>query len=133
VGRLGGRGSLGERHDAFGDARPQRRDARGACFIVQEAVVTCRHEAFLPAPHTGLRLASPAHDLIGANTVRAQQDDLARQTCLCGVLRSRASAFRRGRSAGLRVMEIPVRMRQTRMHLGLGEFPSRIQMSDAIH
>src|SRR5450830_2047105 len=28
VGRLGGRGSLGERHDAFGDARPQRRDAR---------------------------------------------------------------------------------------------------------
>src|ERR1017187_5401365 len=40
----------------------------------------------------------------------------ARQTCLCGVLRSRASAFRRRRSAGLRVMEIPVRMRQTRMH-----------------
>src|ERR1035437_3740572 len=40
----------------------------------------------------------------------------ARQTCLFGVLRSRASAFRRRRSAGLRVMEIPVRMRQTRMH-----------------
>src|ERR1700674_1132938 len=42
----------------------------------------------------------------------------ARQTCLCGVLRSRASAFRRRRSEGLRVMEIPVRMRQTRMHSG---------------
>src|ERR1019366_10315121 len=40
----------------------------------------------------------------------------ARQTCLCGALRSRASAFRRRRSEGLRVMEIPVRMRQTRMH-----------------
>src|SRR5665213_2679727 len=40
----------------------------------------------------------------------------ARQTCLCGALRSRASAFRRRRSAGLRVMEIPVRMPQTRMH-----------------
>src|SRR5450759_1077942 len=40
----------------------------------------------------------------------------ARQTCLCGALRSRASAFKRRRSAGLRVMEIPVRMRQTRMH-----------------
>ena len=37
----------------------------------------------------------------------------ARQTCLCGALRSRASTFRRRRSAGLRVMEIPVRMRQT--------------------
>ena len=29
------------------------------------------------APHTGLRLADPAHDLIGANTVRAQKDDLS--------------------------------------------------------
>jgi hypothetical protein len=47
----------------------------------------------------------------------------ARQTCLCGVLRSRASAFRRRRSAGLRVMEIPVRMRQTRMHSAPGESP----------
>src|SRR5674476_210950 len=69
---LGGRVGLGERHDAFGDVRSQRRDARGACLIVQEAVVTRLHEAFLPAPHTGLRLAGPAHDLIGANTVRAQ-------------------------------------------------------------
>jgi transposase len=40
----------------------------------------------------------------------------ARQTCLCGALRSRASTFRRRRSAGLRVMKIPVRVRQTRMH-----------------
>src|ERR1019366_4588891 len=40
----------------------------------------------------------------------------ARQTCLCGALRSPASTFRRRRSAGLRVVEIPVRMHQTRMH-----------------
>jgi hypothetical protein len=46
------------------------------------------------------------------------------RTCLCGVLRSRASAFRRRRSPGLRVMEIPVRMRQTRMHSASGESPS---------
>src|SRR5665811_1586962 len=51
VGRLGGRGSLGERYDAFDDARSQRRDARGTCLSVQEAVVTCLHEAFLPAPY----------------------------------------------------------------------------------
>src|ERR1700733_15979012 len=54
----------------------QRRDARGACLILQEAIVTCLHEAFLPAPPPGLRLARPAHDLIGTNTVRAQQNDL---------------------------------------------------------
>src|SRR5208283_110908 len=47
----------------------------------------------------------------------------ARQTCLCGALRSRASAFSRRRSAGLRVMEIPVRMRQTRMHPVTWESP----------
>ena len=82
---------------------------------MQEAVVTRLHEAFLPAPDTGLRLAGPAHDFIGANTVRAQQDDLGSPNMLVRVLRSRASAFRRRRSEGLRVMEIPVRMRQTRM------------------
>src|ERR1700681_2600201 len=68
---------LGERHDTFGDVRPQRLDARGACLILQETVITGLHEAFLPAPDTGLRLAGPAHDLIRANTVRAQQDDLS--------------------------------------------------------
>src|SRR5450759_2864364 len=47
----------------------------------------------------------------------------ARQTCLCGVLRSPASAFRRRRSSGLRVIEIPVRMRQTRMPSSSGESP----------
>src|SRR4029077_6032756 len=47
----------------------------------------------------------------------------ARQTCLCGVLRSRARALRGRRSADLRVMEVPVRMRQTRMHSGPGESP----------
>ena len=41
-----------------------------------KAVVTRLHEAFLPPPHTGLRLAGPAHNLIGADTVCAQQNDL---------------------------------------------------------
>src|SRR5450830_1093977 len=77
VGRLCWRLGLGERHDAFGDVRSQRTDARWACLIVQEAVVTRLHEAFLPAPHAGLRFAGPAHNLIGANTVRAQQDNLS--------------------------------------------------------
>src|SRR5262249_31982631 len=47
----------------------------------------------------------------------------ARQTCLCGVLRSRTSTFRRRRSAGLSVMGIPVRIRQTRMRLVRWESP----------
>src|SRR5674536_117365 len=45
-------------------------------LVSQETVIAFLHEAFLPAPDTGLRLTGPAHDLIGANTVRAEQDDL---------------------------------------------------------
>ena len=50
----------------------------------------------------------------------------ARQTCLCGALRSRASAARRRRSLGLRLMEIPVRMRQTRTRRVPPGIPLRI-------
>ena len=77
MGRLCWRVGLGERHDALGDVRPQRPDARGPRLVVQKTVITFLHEALLPAPDTGLRFAGPAHDLIGANTVRAQQDDLS--------------------------------------------------------
>ena len=105
VGRLGGRFGLGEGHDAVGNVRSQRRNARGACLIVQEAVVARLHEAFLPAPHTGLRLAGPAHDLIGADAVRAQQDDLSPPDMLVrGVAipreRLQAAAIRRLESDG---------------------------------
>src|SRR4029077_12772779 len=75
-GTPGGRISLGEHHNTLGDIRPEWWDARGSCLITQKTVVTRLHEAFLPAPHTGLRLAGPAHNLIGADTVCAQQDDL---------------------------------------------------------
>jgi hypothetical protein len=131
VGRLGGRGSLGERHDTFGNARPQRRDARGACLIVQEAVVTCLHEAFLPAPHTGLRLAGPAHDLMGANTVRAQKDDLSPPNMLVRSVavprqRLQTAAVGRLKSDGNSGSHAP-----DSHAFRSGGIPSRIQMSDA--
>jgi hypothetical protein len=77
VGRLGGRVGLGERHDALGDGRSQRLDARRPRLVAQETVITFLHEALLLAPDTGLRFAGPAYDLIGAGTFRAQQDDLS--------------------------------------------------------
>jgi hypothetical protein len=40
---------------------------------------------------------------------------------------------RRRRSAGFSVMEIPVRMRQTRTHQSNSGIPYGIQMSDFIH
>src|SRR5450756_1545990 len=133
VGRLCWRLGLGERHDAFGDVRYQRPDARGACLIVQEAVVTRLHEAFLPAPHTGFRFAGPAHDLIGANTVSAQQHDLSPPDMLVwGVAIPRehlqTAAVGRLESNGNSGSHAP----DSHAWSPLG-IPSGIQMSDAIH
>jgi hypothetical protein len=133
VGRLCGRVGLGERHDASDDVRSQRRDARGACLIVQEAVVTRLHEAFLPAPDTGLRLADPAHDFIGADTVRAQQDDLGSPNMFVrGIAipreRLQTAAIRRLESDGNSNSHAPDSHASSQMGI-----PSRIQMSDAIH
>ena len=47
----------------------------GRVLVVQEAGDAFLHEPFLPAPDAGLRLAGPAHDLVGANTVGAREDD----------------------------------------------------------
>jgi len=63
---------LGECYDALGDLRSKRRNARRSCLVAQEAVVTFLHEAVLPAPDTGLRLAGLTHDLIGADAHGAQ-------------------------------------------------------------
>src|SRR6185437_6662270 len=115
VGRLDGRLGLGEHHDTFSNIRSKGRDTRGARLVTQQAAVTFLHEAFLPAPDTGLRFAGLTHDLVGTDAVRAQQHDLGTPDMLMRRFAlSLASAARRRRSADLRVMDIPVRMGQTR-------------------
>ena len=84
VGRLDGRIGAGERDDTVGDIQSEWWNTRGSRLIVQEAVVTSVHETFLPAPHTGLRLSSPPHDLMGADAVRAQKNDLGAPGMLLG-------------------------------------------------
>jgi hypothetical protein len=76
VGCFGRRVGLAERDDALDSVRSQSSNARRPRLVAQQAVMTFLHEAFLPAPDTGLRLAGPAHDLIGADTGSAQQNDL---------------------------------------------------------
>jgi hypothetical protein len=82
---------LRESHHACRNFRSERRNARGACPVAQQALEALLREAFLPAP------------------------DRQSKTCVWGALRSRTSASGRRRSDGLTVMEIPVRMRQSRM------------------
>jgi hypothetical protein len=123
VGRFCWRVALGERHDALGDIRPQRRDARRPRLVAQETVISFLHEALLPAPDTVFDLRVRRMISLVPTPSVLNRTISARQTCLCGALRSRASTFKRRRSAGLRVMEIPVRMRQTRMRRVRWESP----------
>ena len=102
MGRLNGRISPGERYDTLGDIRTEGRDARGSRLIAQETGMTLLHEAFLPAPHASLRLAGLAHDLIGADAVRAQQDDLGPPDML---VRCVAIPRERGQTAAISRLE----------------------------
>jgi hypothetical protein len=50
--------------------------AGGACLVAKKAVEAFLHEAFLPAPDAGFGLARPAHDLVRADAIGAEQNDL---------------------------------------------------------
>ena len=133
MGRLDGRISAGERDHTLGYIRAEWWNTRGSCFIAQEAVVTSLHEAFLPAPHAGLRLSSPPHDLMGADAVRAQQNNLGAPDML---MRGIAIPSERRQTAAVTGLEsdgnsgshAPNRTR--RVPPGI---PLRIQMLDLIH
>ena len=60
----------------FRHIRLERLDARGPRLVAQKPVEAFLHEALLPAPDAGLRLAGPAHDLVRAEPVGSEQDDL---------------------------------------------------------
>ena len=75
MGRLAGWIGKRQRHHALGHRVAERGDARGPRLVAQEALEALLHEPLLPAPDAGLRLACPAHDLVGAHAVGAQEHD----------------------------------------------------------
>ena len=132
VGRLGGRLGLGEHHDTLSDIRPSGRETRGACLVTQQAAITFLHEAFLPAPDTGLRLAGLTHDLVGADAVRAQQHDLGSPDMLMRRVaisrqRSQTVTVSRLKGKGYSGSHAPDSHRSS-----LAGIPSGIQMSELI-
>ena len=75
VGRLGGRITQRQRDHPFGHVAAQRWDARRPRLVVQEPFKAFLHKAFLPAPDASLRLAGPAHNLVGAHSLGREQND----------------------------------------------------------
>jgi hypothetical protein len=92
VGRLCWRVGLCERYDALGDVRSQRRDARWPRLVARETVITFLHERSCQRRTQVFDL--PVRRMISlVPTPSALNRTIsARQTCLCGALRSRASA-----------------------------------------
>ena len=72
MGRLGGRIGPGERDNTLGDIRPSG-GMRAARVLSHKRLSTRLHEAFLRPPHTGLRPAAPAHNLIGGVFLRSTE------------------------------------------------------------
>jgi hypothetical protein len=100
---------------------------------VQEAVVTRPHEAFLPTPYTGFRFAGQAHDLIGANAIRAQQDDFSPPDMLLwgvAIPRQHLQTAAISRLQSDRNSDSHATDLHALSPLGI---PSGIQMSDVIH
>ncbi len=75
MGRLDRRVGQDEGDDTLGHRGAERGKARAPRPVAQQAVIALLGEAFLPAPHAGLRLAGPAHDLVGAVPIGAEQND----------------------------------------------------------
>ena len=116
---------------AISEPRGGMRD--GGVLCVQQTGITSLHEAFLPAPHTGLRLTGLAYDLVGADAVRAQQDDLGTPDML---MRRVAIPRERGQTAAISGLESDENSgsHPPDSHVSSPPgIPYGIQMSDLIH
>lgn len=64
-----------QRHDLVDQRGLKRRDAWRPGLVAQQPVDPLGHEAFLPAPHAGLRLGCRRHHREGPKTLIGQQND----------------------------------------------------------
>jgi hypothetical protein len=107
---LARRVTLRQRDNALADRRRERRDARRARPVAQQAVHALVHEPLLPAPQARLALARSAHDFVGADPFAARS---ALATRVSGGCSDPPRSLQDG--ATFTSTMIPVRIRQTRM------------------
>ena len=133
VGGLSGRRPGHQVDDPLHGRGRQRRLAGLARLVAQQPVDALRHKPRLPGPHHRLRLAGPAHNLVGADTVCAQQDDLGPPDML---MRCVAIPYDRAQTAAINRLESNGNSGSHAPDLHATSqtgIPSRIQMSDLIH
>jgi len=72
-------GRIAERQgdDAIDRLAPERLDTRGPRLVAKQALEPFFHEPFLPAPDASLGFAGSPHDLVRADPIGSEQDDLS--------------------------------------------------------
>ena len=124
---------LGESHHACRNFRSERRNARRACLVAQQALEALPREAFLPAPDAGLGLAGPALDLVGADPVRTQQYDLGSPNLLLRRIAIPYERFQTQTIGGCNNNGNTGAHAPKSHAIDVNGIPSGIQMSDLIH
>ena len=77
MGRLTGRIAKRQGDDVLGHLGPERLDARGPRLVAKQALEPFFRKAFLPAPDAGLGFSGSPHDLVRADPIGSEQDDLS--------------------------------------------------------
>ena len=130
---LGGRIALGQRHDALGYLGSQRSNPRGPCLVAQQPLEAFCHEPFLPAPDAGFRGAGLAHDLVGADAIGGQKNDLGPPHMLLGAVAVPGHGFQAAANGGCNnERDSCAHPTDSHAHARRGILAG-IQMSDFIH
>ena len=77
MGRLAGWVAERQGDDARSGLAPERLDARRPRLVAKQAFEPFFKEPFLPAPDASLGFARASHDLVGADPIGGEQNDLS--------------------------------------------------------
>ena len=77
MGRLAGRIASRQGDNALGGFAPERLDTRGPRLVAQQTFEAFFNEPFLTAPDASLGFAGSPHDLVRADPIGGEQDDLS--------------------------------------------------------
>jgi len=77
MGRLAGRVAERQGDNTLCGLAPERLDPRGPRLVAKQAFEAFFNEPFLPAPDASLGFAGSPHDLVRADPIGGEQDDLS--------------------------------------------------------
>ena len=133
MGRLARWFGKGQRDDALGHLRPQRRDAGRPGLVAEQAVYSLPHEPLLPAPHRRLALGRATHDRDSAKALGGGEHDPGTPDVLLWTVAVRHDGFESGAVRGGEFDGDSCAHRADSHVQRFAGIPNRIPMSGSIH